>query len=164
MSDFTKARALLYEFKRESYLYGVGALARVGTAAVKLGKRAALVRDTFPGSDKFVAIIRESLAEAGCILAGEVDGAGPNAPREDLFRITGALKALNPDVIISFGGGSTIDATKAAEVLRTLGGRSMTTSVRLWSRRGWQPVVRPSHPISLSSSQMIHYSAINVSC
>jgi alcohol dehydrogenase class IV len=29
---------------------------------------------------------------------------------------------LDPDVVISFGGGSTIDATKAGEVLRTLGG------------------------------------------
>ena len=53
---------------------------------------------------------------------GEVEGAGPNAPREDLFRIADSLKALDPDVIISFGGGSTIDATKSAEVLRTLGG------------------------------------------
>ena len=87
-----------------------------------MGWRAALVRSTFPGSDGWVQAIRDSLAEAGVDLAGEVKGAGPNAPREDLSRITGALKALDPDVIVSFGGGSTIDATKAAEVLRTLGG------------------------------------------
>jgi alcohol dehydrogenase len=55
-------------------------------------------------------------------LVGEVDGAGPNAPREDLFRIAASLKDLDPDVVVSFGGGSTIDATKAGEVLRTLGG------------------------------------------
>jgi alcohol dehydrogenase class IV len=30
---------------------------------------------------------------------------------------------LDPDVIVSFGGGSTIDCTKAAETLRTLGGK-----------------------------------------
>ena len=35
---------------------------------------------------------------------------------------TAMLAALDPDVVVSFGGGSTIDATKAAEVLRTLGG------------------------------------------
>jgi alcohol dehydrogenase len=51
-----------------------------------------------------------------------IEGAKPNAPREDLHRITDSLVALDPNVIISFGGGSTIDATKAAEVLRTLGG------------------------------------------
>jgi alcohol dehydrogenase len=72
--------------------------------------------------DDFVQTIHDSLAEAGVPLAGEIKGAGPNAPREDLFRINDELKALDPDVIISFGGGSTIDATKAAEVLRTLGG------------------------------------------
>ena len=51
-----------------------------------------------------------------------IEGARPNAPLEDLARITAELKALDPDVIVSFGGGSTIDAAKAAEVLRTLGG------------------------------------------
>ena len=55
-------------------------------------------------------------------IVGEVDGAGPNAPLEDLARITADVIELNPDVIVSFGGGSTIDAAKAAEVLRTLGG------------------------------------------
>jgi alcohol dehydrogenase len=53
---------------------------------------------------------------------GCIDGAAPNCPREDLARITQRLTELNPDVIVSFGGGSTIDAAKAAEVLRTLGG------------------------------------------
>ncbi|MBN1877632.1 MAG: iron-containing alcohol dehydrogenase, partial [Anaerolineae bacterium] len=43
-------------------------------------------------------------------------------PREDLTRITHALAALDYDVLISFGGGSSIDAVKAAEVLRALGG------------------------------------------
>jgi alcohol dehydrogenase class IV len=37
-------------------------------------------------------------------------------------RIAGFLRETGPDVIVSFGGGSTIDAVKAAEVLRTLGG------------------------------------------
>ncbi|UCC65003.1 MAG: iron-containing alcohol dehydrogenase, partial [Anaerolineae bacterium] len=122
MSDFEKARELLVEFKGDAYLYGAGVLSRVGSVVAALGKRPALVRDTFPGSDDFVGAIRDSLSQAGVDLAGEIKGAGPNAPREDLFRITDELEALDPDMNISFGGGSTIDATKAAEVLRTLGG------------------------------------------
>ncbi len=55
-------------------------------------------------------------------MAGVVDGAAPNAPREDVARIAAGLEDLGPEVIVSFGGGSTIDAVKAAEVLRTLGG------------------------------------------
>ena len=122
MSDFDKARVLLREFKGDAYLFGAGALSGVGGVVASLGKRPVLVRDTFPGSDDFVVVIRESIAGADRALAGEIRGAGPNAPREDLFRIADELKALDPDVIVSFGGGSTIDATKAGEVLRTLGG------------------------------------------
>ena len=122
MSDFEKARVLLREFKGDAYLFGDGVLSRVGDIVASLGKHAALVRGTFPGSDDYVQVIHNALAEAGVSLASEVKGARPNAPREDLFRIAGELEALDPDVVISFGGGSTIDAAKAAEVLRTLGG------------------------------------------
>lgn len=55
-------------------------------------------------------------------LLGQVVGARPNAPREDVERIREELASLEPEVIVAFGGGSTLDATKAAEVLRTLGG------------------------------------------
>jgi alcohol dehydrogenase len=122
VSDFERARALLRGFKGDTYLFGTAVLSHVGKVVARVGKRPVLVRDTFPGSGDFVLIIRDSLAEAGVPLVGEIQGAGPNAPREDLFCITDELRALDPDVIISFGGGSTIDATKAAEVLRTLGG------------------------------------------
>jgi alcohol dehydrogenase len=122
MPDFKKARHLLREFKGDSYLHGVHILPRVGDVTAKYGDRAALVRDTFPGSDGFIESIKESLAGANVALLGEIEGARPNAPREDLARITHQLAELKPDVIVSFGGGSTIDATKSAEVLRTLGG------------------------------------------
>jgi len=122
MASFERARALLYEFKGERYLYGMGVLPCAGAAAAALGKRVVLVRDAFPGSDAFVQTIQESLAAAGLTLVGEIAGARPNAPREDLARITAGLAELEPQVLVSFGGGSTIDATKAAEVLRTLGG------------------------------------------
>jgi len=122
MDDFDKARDLLREFKGDAYLFGPGALPGVGKVAAAQGRRAALVRGTFPGSDDYVEVIRKSLSESGVELAAVTKGARPNAPREDLIRMTDELKAADPDVIISFGGGSTIDATKAAEVLRTLGG------------------------------------------
>ena len=122
MSDVDKARALLREFKGDRYLFGAGVLSGVGRVVLRAGKRASLVNDPFPGSEGFLKTIRDSVAQAGVALVGEIRGAGPNAPREDLFRIADALKEFDPDVNISFGGGSTIDATKAAEVLRTLGG------------------------------------------
>jgi len=123
MADFDKARMLLREFKGDAYLFGDGVLPKVGAAVVGLGRRGALVRGTFPGSDEYVQTIRESLKEAGIELVAQIKGARPNAPREDLFRITDELKKAEPDVLISFGGGSTIDAVKAADVLCVLGGQ-----------------------------------------
>ncbi len=122
MARFDKAHELIRRFKADNYVHGVGVLPRAGALAVGLGKKAALVRDAFPGSEPHERALRESLAAAGVALAGLIDGAPPNAPREHVARIAGELAALNPDVIVSFGGGSTIDAAKAAEVLRALGG------------------------------------------
>jgi len=123
MPDFGKARTLMRKFKGGAYLFDAGVLPGIGQVVSRAGERAALVRGTFPGSDGYVRVIRHSMAEAGVELAGEVRGARPNAPREDLFRIADELGSLDFDVLVSFGGGSTIDAVKAAEVLRVLGGK-----------------------------------------
>lgn len=122
MTDFDKARALLRQFKGDSYLFGAAVLSGVGEVVSSVGQKAALVRETFDGSDDFVKVISDSLSESNVDLVAEIKGARPNCPREDLFRQTCELKAAEADVVISFGGGSTIDAAKAAEVLRTLSG------------------------------------------
>jgi alcohol dehydrogenase len=122
MNHFETARALIHQFKGDKYLSGFGILPHVGKAATGLGKRAAVVRDRFPAADEFANTICQALRKEGFEVPRMIDGARPNAPREDLARITGELKDLNPDVIVGFGGGSTLDAVKAGEVLRTLGG------------------------------------------
>lgn len=110
------------EFKGEKYLFGPGVIDKIGDIAAQKGKRALLVRGKFPGSDEYVDKIRQSLTDAGMELIHIEKSPRPNAPVEDLLRIKKALIYYNPDVLISFGGGSTIDIVKAAEVLRTLGG------------------------------------------
>jgi alcohol dehydrogenase class IV len=122
MANFENARALLREFKGDAYLHGLGMLPRVGEVAAAIGKRVAFVGCQFPGCDCYMDAIRDALRVSGVTLAGETEGAAPNAPREDVARIAEFLRETGPDVIVSFGGGSTIDAVKAAEVLRTLGG------------------------------------------
>jgi alcohol dehydrogenase len=122
MSDFEKAKALLREFKGDRYVYGSGVLDQVGQITAGLGRKAVLVYTVFPGNEALIKRMSAALKSAGVKLAGTIEGAGPNAPREDLFRITNELKDLNPDVIVCLGGGSTLDAAKAAEVLRSLGG------------------------------------------
>ena len=122
MSKFEPARKLLQQFKGNTYLFGNAVLDRVGDIARQAGQKAALVSSGFPQADTYAATIKQSLQASGVTLAMEIAGARPNAPREDLQRIAGQLCDADPDLIISFGGGSTIDAAKAGEVLRTLGG------------------------------------------
>ena len=122
--DFRGARMLLREFKGDRYIFGSRVLSKSFRAIPPLGRRVALVRGTFAGSDNWVQVIRARLAEAGIELAAEIKGARPNTPREDVARIAAELEKASPEVVMSYGGGSTIDATKAAEVLWTLGGRT----------------------------------------
>jgi len=119
---FEKARGLLREFKGGQYIHGQGILDQVGAAAASRGSRAVLAADRFPGSQVFLDLIRRSLTDAGVAIVAETAGAAPNAPRDDLDRIARVLREHQPDIIVGFGGGSTIDAVKAAETLRTLGG------------------------------------------
>jgi alcohol dehydrogenase class IV len=122
MAEFAPARELLRQFKGDRYLHGLGVLPATGGATARLGQRAALVCDRFPGSEGYIGELQRSLGEAGVALVGEVAGAAPNAPREDLARIAAQLAALAPEVVVGFGGGSTLDAVKAAGVLNALGG------------------------------------------
>ena len=122
MHDFEKARALLREFTGDAYRHGVGVLPEAGRAAAGLGTRAVFVGCRFPGCEDYFATIRNALQDAGVAVVAAADGAAPNAPREDLARLAAELAGADPDVIVSFGGGSTIDCVKAAEVVRTLGG------------------------------------------
>ena len=121
-SKFDKAYQLLREFKGDAYTHGFGVLPRVGAVTAELGGHALLVRDSFPGADNHVGVIRMALSAAGVAVCAEIQGAPPNAPREDVARIASAMGEHAPAVVVSFGGGSTIDAAKAAIVLVALGG------------------------------------------
>lgn len=121
-SRFENAKDLIRQFKGESYVSGIGVIREGGRLCAQLGRRALLVRDGFAGAGTFLDPLKESLEAAGVEVVGVVNGAGPNAPREDVFRIAESVTAAKPEVVVSFGGGSTIDSAKAACVLDALGG------------------------------------------
>jgi len=114
---------LLDEFKQGRFIYGEACMGEVGDAVAGLGQKAVLVRDDFPGMEPFVKTLKGSLELSGVNLMAEVvETVRPNAPVEDMIGVKDILSSVKPDVVISLGGGSTIDAVKAALVLEKLGG------------------------------------------
>jgi alcohol dehydrogenase len=133
---FTKSRDLLSQWKGKNYVFGRGVIPELGKIAAGFGKSALVVCNTTymkPVADTVVAV----LDKAGVTLAGGVivPDAGPNAPRADVYRIETYILHHKPDVIIAVGGGSTIDACKAANFLATLG-KDVSPEVDHWFGTG----------------------------
>ena len=121
--EFERARHLLHQFRGNTYVYGFNALRQAGKVSAAFGKRAILVRGTFRGSGDAIETIENSLAKSQIKVGTQVKGSRPNSPKQDIYRISDEIKQAQPDMVISFGGGSTIDAVKAAIVLNALGGQ-----------------------------------------
>jgi len=117
-----KAIKLLKNFKKDNYIFGIDKLDEIGRIANQYGKSALVISNTTylsPIANKVV----NSLNKYGIKLAGGkiVPDAKPNCPREDVYRIETYILHFQPDCIIAVGGGSTLDAAKAANTLASLG-------------------------------------------
>lgn len=122
MNSIEKAYKLLKDWKGDSYVAGMGVIEQLGTLVSGYGKNVMLVSmDTFlkPLTEKAMKYLRE----AGCTIVRDevINGAKPNAPREDVYRLESYILHYAPDVVVALGGGSTIDACKAAIALAVLG-------------------------------------------
>ncbi len=120
------ARTLLRQFKADSYVFGVGCYNQLPRVIGSLGRRVAAIcvgAGTTWGDTLWEKT--EAVLEGGGVrLAGpRIDGAGPNAPREDVRRIAAAIREIEPSTVVAIGGGSGIDAVKAAVALAGLGDR-----------------------------------------
>jgi len=132
---FAKSRKLLSDWKGDKYIFGRGVLPRLGKLAAQFGRNALVVCNTTRMKSVADAVV-DALKSAGLSLAGTlVPGAGPNAPRADVYRIETYILHHRPDMIIAVGGGSTIDACKAANFLAALGGE-VTPEIDHWFGTG----------------------------
>ena len=118
----SQARQLLHEFKKDSYVYGLGCLKRAGEIARPFGQRALLVTGLNSRDQDNYSLLDSALKEAGMEIVGQTLTARPNSPMEDILRIKTCITETRPDCVIVASGGSGIDAAKAAIVLADLGG------------------------------------------
>jgi len=170
MSLKDKARKLLSEFRGDNYALGIGILNEIGDYAKDYGKSVLLIsNDTY--LDSAVRPIKKSLKQNKLKLAGNrvFRGADPNAPREDVYRLAGYINTFEPDSIIVVGGGSTIDALKAANVLASLGhyspeidtyfGTGMVTEALKYSKNHLIPTIAVQ-TASSSGAHLTKYSNV----
>jgi alcohol dehydrogenase class IV len=118
-----RARDMLSAWKKDNYYFGIGVLDRAGDLAQRAGNTALLVGGRL-GAGKWIEPIldkvKASLKNKNINILDIINGAQPNSPREDVYRIANQISKLKPQSIIAVGGGSTIDAVKASIVLSTL--------------------------------------------
>jgi alcohol dehydrogenase len=165
-----QAKDMIAAFKGHDYAFGAGVLDRVGPLTAQLGKRALLVsRLGSPWLQPALAQVVACLKDNGLEVLGPVQGAAPNAPREDVYRLQGHILHKQPDVLVSLESGSGIDACKAAAVLATFGdiqaeldpyfGVGQVTRLREQTARQVLPVVAVMTAAS-SSAHLTKYSNV----
>ena len=117
---FSRAAEILKSWKGETYTFGENILDAVGGHAVRFGSKAILVASS--GSRKWnepaLEQIKSSLGHHR-VSFEIINGARPNCPREDVYRIALHAARSRAEMIIALGGGSTLDGAKAAAVLNT---------------------------------------------
>jgi alcohol dehydrogenase class IV len=115
-----RAKKVLKDWKGDSYTFGEDVLDVIGKYAKKYGKRVVLVVTEFGQAwiEKPLEQVKSSLKANG-VTFETINGARPNAPREDVYRISLQVARAKSDAIVALGGGSTVDAAKAAAVLNT---------------------------------------------
>jgi alcohol dehydrogenase len=104
-------------------VFGVGKLERLGKEAREMGSRALVVTDPFLATQgHIVGRAVDSLRQAG--LEVEVfDGVESDPSIETIDRGVEAARPFAPDVVVGIGGGSSMDAAKAINMLLACGDR-----------------------------------------
>jgi alcohol dehydrogenase len=104
-------------------VFGAGKLERLGKEARAMGSRALLVTDPFLSTQAhIVGRAADSLRQAG--LEVEVfDGVESDPSIESIDRGVEAARPFAPDVFVGIGGGSSMDAAKAINMLLASGDR-----------------------------------------
>jgi alcohol dehydrogenase class IV len=122
-------------------VFGVGYVRRLGREAKALGgTRAMLITDPFLGAQAHITgAAMDSLREAGLevSLFTEVE---PDPSVENINQGVTAARAFKPDIFVGLGGGSSMDAAKAIDMLFVCGDEVL-------DHEGANTVRVPLHPV-----------------
>jgi len=165
-----KAKDMLNDWRKGNYAFGIGVLDKVGDFAKRAGRSTILVI-TGLGVEKWteplVNNIRSYLRNKNVDVLDIISGARANAPREDVYRIANQIGKKKPHSIIALGGGSTIDAVKAASTLATLDSDDVETyfgqglvTERLKAEGAKLPIVIAVQTAASSGAHLTKYSNI----
>jgi alcohol dehydrogenase class IV len=115
-----RAKKVLKDWKGDSYTFGEDVLDGTGKYARKFGKKATLVVTELGQVwiERSLEQVKSSLKANGVVFK-TINGARPNAPREDVYRISLQVARARSEMVVALGGGSTVDAAKAAAVLNS---------------------------------------------
>jgi len=115
-----EAEKILKAWKPTKIYFGEGAIDRVGEVVMRCGDRTLLVIGK--GSIKKSGVLDRALRslEKNSVSYKIVEGVEPNPSKETVYRIVYHLLAGNFNSLLAIGGGSVIDASKAAGILGTI--------------------------------------------
>jgi alcohol dehydrogenase class IV len=115
-----EAEKILKAWKPTQIHFGEGAVLRVGEVVKKYGDRTLLImgKSSIRKSGVLDRVL-QSLSK-NSVNGKMVEGVEPNPSKETVYRIAYHLLAGNFDSLVAIGGGSVIDAAKAAGILGTI--------------------------------------------
>ena len=126
-------------------VFGAGAVQRLREIANDLNcQRALVVCGRTVAGGAMLAAVRAGLGDA-CV--GVHDKVGAHTPLPDLRMLVAQAKSVAADIIVSVGGGSAIDAGKAASLLLATGDDLTPYAIR-YSETGMQRKLLPGRAIA----------------
>jgi alcohol dehydrogenase len=115
-----RAEQLLKQWKQGTYLFGLDVLKNVDCLFYGKKREAVIVINPSEWLKPYLKQILCCFDHNQVRVKNITRGAQPHTPVEDVTRIAEAIALKKPGWIFAIGGGSTIDAAKAANVLASL--------------------------------------------
>jgi alcohol dehydrogenase class IV len=116
-----RAEYLIKSWKKGTYLFGLDVLKNTDCLFYGERKDAVIVVNPSAWLKPYLKQMLACFQHNGVRLQNIIHGAQSNTPQEDVYRIAELIAHKKPAWVFVVGGGSTLDAAKAANVLVSLG-------------------------------------------